>query len=221
MCKYGPECPLAQICQGTPQFALNETEIAIIIDTHNKIRNKVALGRTAGVPKAADMCQLEWNNELAAIAQCWANQCEFKHDVCRDIKKGWVGQNIARHGNVQQSAMADRITWSKLMGKWYDEYKNFKNGNYAKFAAPEPKSGPTGHFTQLVWGKTQYIGCGRTFYRDVIDNRHYFIILLVCNYFPGGNTLTLPIYTVGKPVTKCPVGTAVSDEYKGLCKANS
>jgi uncharacterized protein YkwD len=33
--------------------------------------------------KAADMYELKWSNELAKVAQEWANQCDFSHDANR------------------------------------------------------------------------------------------------------------------------------------------
>ena len=35
---------------------------------------------TQGMDKAANMRQLEWDDDLAAVAQKWADQCSFDHD---------------------------------------------------------------------------------------------------------------------------------------------
>ena len=38
-----------------------------------------------------------WSDELAVIAQRWADQCTYKHDLVRTLKDGtYVGQNIKR-----------------------------------------------------------------------------------------------------------------------------
>ena len=57
---------------------------------------------------------------------------------------------------------------------WYDEIKDydFKNG--------KSKGGVIGHFTQVVWKGTQYVGMGVA----SKDNNNYFV---VANYFPAGN----------------------------------
>lgn len=35
---------------------------------------------------AANMYKLKYNVELEFVAQCYANQCKFEHDVCRGIR---------------------------------------------------------------------------------------------------------------------------------------
>ena len=41
---------------------------------------QIALGKVKGWPKAADMRQLKWSDELAVVAQRHADQCTFAHD---------------------------------------------------------------------------------------------------------------------------------------------
>ena len=41
---------------------------------------QIAQGKVEGWPKAADMRQLKWSNELATVAQRHADQCTFAHD---------------------------------------------------------------------------------------------------------------------------------------------
>ena len=43
--------------------------------------------------------------------------------------------------------------------------------------------------------------------------------MLVCNYGPGGNFLTRPVYKLGEPGSDCPEGTEATDE--GLCRVNA
>ncbi len=55
---------------------------------HNKLRAAVARGDErrggggggGGQPEAANMMSLEWDPELAMVAQRWADQCTFGHD---------------------------------------------------------------------------------------------------------------------------------------------
>ena len=51
-----------------------------------------------------------WNDEIAAIAQRWADQCTFDHDKVRNKEDGtWVGQNAYERASNQ---MKDKETVS-------------------------------------------------------------------------------------------------------------
>lgn len=72
-----------------------------------------------------------------------------------------------------------------------------------------------GHYTQMIWAKTEYIGCARISYRPQNKNRIYQYI--VCNYGPAGNFLGSDIYEIGIPCSQCPKATSCSETYTGLC----
>ena len=70
----------------------------LIVKTHNELRQRVAAGlETHGnQPGASNMMKLVWNDEIAATAQRWADQCKgARHDkVRRKCDATAVGQNI-------------------------------------------------------------------------------------------------------------------------------
>lgn len=51
------------------------------------MRSTVAQGRVPNQPGAENMQEMVWDNELAAKAQQWANQCTFEHDPSRYLGK--------------------------------------------------------------------------------------------------------------------------------------
>ena len=54
----------------------------------------------------------KWNDELAEVAQRWADQCTFGHDTSRNKLDGtYVGQNAYLKGS---STKKDKATVSKL-----------------------------------------------------------------------------------------------------------
>ena len=57
-----------------------------------RLRARVASGLTSQ-PPAADMRELEWDEELARAAQAHAEQCKFRHDCpdCRRVKRFKAG----------------------------------------------------------------------------------------------------------------------------------
>jgi uncharacterized protein YkwD len=127
------------------------------LDVHNKFRalHKVPL--------------LQHDPELSKRAQRYADQLlrersEVKHSDCMwDGKR--VGENLAW------------ISGGKLDAKdavelWYNEIKdyNFDKGEFSM---------STGHFTQVVWKGSQFLGIG-----VVCGNGQTFV---VGNYYPPGN----------------------------------
>uniref|UniRef100_A0A4Q8K5L9 U19-Liphistoxin-Lth1a_1 n=2 Tax=Liphistius TaxID=62150 RepID=A0A4Q8K5L9_9ARAC len=202
-------------CEITSQTTSN-AEKNTILQLHNSMRKKVALGQeTRGAqPKASDMKQLSWDDSLAEVAKKHAEQCKFEHD-CKDCRRTdnypYVGQNIF----VEFSSGDLNKNWNKVVKAWYDEVEYFSNNGVKKFTSG---SGPvTGHYTQLVWGNTEKIGCGAVKYKSTRPNMKS-EILYVCNYGPGGNIINSPVYTIGEPGSKCPSGFVRSTEQRGLCR---
>ena len=46
-----------------------------ILQEHNRARQMLALGKVSGQPAAMNMRDMVWDEELARIAQRWADQC--------------------------------------------------------------------------------------------------------------------------------------------------
>ena len=72
-----------------------------------------------------------------------------------------------------------------------------------------------GHYTQLVWGPTSRIGCGKIVHRP--KSSKWGSQIFVCDYGIGGNLLRSEMYKVGPACSACPRGTSCSSRYPGLC----
>ncbi|CAG9795124.1 unnamed protein product [Diatraea saccharalis] len=192
---------------------LTALEKQAIVDAHNRLRQSVALGQVSSQPPAANMMEMVWDDELAATAQNWANQCTPAHDRAaqRDVGRFPVGQNLAATWTTRPpSGPSDsQPDFMKQINAWFDEVKiyGFKpiNGGHG-----------TGHYSQLVWGETSQVGCGYTFYYD--PSRGY-TKLYVCNYGPGGNVIGSNPYEKGYPSCSS-YGLSESRKYSGLCSAS-
>ncbi|XP_068084454.1 venom allergen 3 isoform X2 [Anabrus simplex] len=210
---------------------LTPEEKELLLDIHNRLRSKVARGQGWVVnstydaqPKAADMRQLYWDDELELIAQRWADQClpfytTTPHDLCRDSPRFPVGQNIVTSAYSQP--MPSDVEARTL--DWYNEIKDFDPqwaGRFFQNPNPDPAK-QTGHYTQLVWGWTHLLGCGRVIFEEEFEGIKWSIERIVCNYAPGGNFLNFPVYKIGEPCSKCPPGTQCSNKYTGLCARKS
>lgn len=195
---------------------LNANEIKTVVELHNKLRSGLANGQEGRgspgpQPPAANMLEMVWDEELAAVAQTWANQCDFAHDVNRDVTRFRVGQNLYETTRSHDQRLEMTIN-EGVMG-WYDEVKDVDRtiANRYKFDFM------TGHYTQMVWASTDRIGCGHTSYKS----GNWIKKLLVCNYGPTGNFIGSPMYEVGNPCSKCLSGTSCSLQYPGLCTSNT
>ena len=114
--------------------------------------------------------ELKLNKELCEIAQKYA-----EHLV-------EINTKTHSHARFKGTAMGENLYYctgfppdgGMPVTSWYNEIKDydFKNG--------KSKGGDIGHFTQVVWKGTQYVGMGVA----SKDNNNYFV---VANYFPAGN----------------------------------
>ncbi|KAE8008206.1 hypothetical protein FH972_004743 [Carpinus fangiana] len=114
---------------------------------------------------AVGVAPLTWNNSLAAYARNYANtrieKCEMEHS------NGPYGECIAEgYGNFKASDVVRMWAGEK---KYYDHASN-------TCAAGES----CGHYTQVVWRDTKYLGCARV----KCKNGWMFVI---CSYDPPGN----------------------------------
>lgn len=231
MCLYPPG-PGAN-CSGYKMAPLSDAEKRTIVRTHNVVRSRVANGHAwakttsfGPQPQAANMHQLFWDEELAAIAQRWADQClsfytNTPHDDCRDTFRFPVGQNIVT--TAFSKPVASNVRARCL--DWYGELLYFDPKWVEKFATnpdPDPLK-QIGHYTQMVWGWSYAIGCARVVFTEQFksEQRPWTIERLVCNYAPSGNYLGEALYAVGPPCSQCPNGTVCSKRYPGLCALTS
>ncbi|KAJ9593716.1 hypothetical protein L9F63_014764, partial [Diploptera punctata] len=203
----------------------NETKQEIV-DIHNRYRQKVANGQEkrgapGPQPAAADMSKLVIGYELATIAQRWADQCTFQHDLCRRVDRfGWVGQNLYMSGRWQSNGVHPQANqnWEEAIAAFYNEVAYLNNKNIDSFSSYPPKNGKeVGHYTQLVWGATYRVGCGYSAFVDTKDGKDWFRQYYVCDYGPGGNVVGRRIYVPGKACSSCPRNSTCKD---GLCEVS-
>lgn len=199
-------CGVAFACSGKIiASGITTEERSIILQEHNRLRQLVATGRYPGQPGAENMREIIWDDELAARAQKWADNCQFRHDPHRTINRFTMGQNLAIIWSTAPLDADDGDFPSRIQS-WFNEVQKYSFGD-----AWSPK---TGHYSQLVWGETSLVGCGYAEYKDASKYNK----LYVCNYGPGGNVVGYNPYEVGKPSCST-YGMKPSSRYQGLCAA--
>jgi pathogenesis-related protein 1 len=111
---------------------------------------------------------LTWSADLAIAAQRWADHLATDMNCRLQHSGGKYGENL--FGGSRKAYTALDASQS-----WYDEIKDYTPGvltddNWTK----------TGHYTQLVWSKTQRVGMGQATCKDGST-------VLAAEYDPPGN----------------------------------
>jgi len=207
MCKYpGP----SDECTAKMKFReLSDAARTAILDKHNELRSRVALGQEPNQPGAANMIKLVWDQELENIAQRLADQCIFQHDSNRVKLDGTsVGQNVFIMGSSVQASEAEiQASAGDSVQAWYEEVTD--PGFNPTNINPYSFSSGTGHYTQVVWADTSSVGCGSVYFED-----GFYKNLIVCNYAKAGNFIGSSMYAEGTACSQCPSGSTCTD---GLC----
>lgn len=120
-----------------------------------------------------------------------------------------AGQNLAL---TWTSPDYDNVIFNvaNSTARWFIEHKLSDMSYINKY---RKSSKNIGHFAQMVMASADSIGCAMTKYDD--GNKNLFF---VCDY-SDGVMLNEPIYTTGKPCSKCKSG-CTSKPYPGLCNSN-
>nr|CAD7194453.1 unnamed protein product [Timema douglasi] len=227
---------------------LSQEEKEIILNIHNRMRSDVALGKEVKgdpgpQPQASDMMQMVWDDELARIAQQWADQCTPVHDDCRNVAMFLSDQSLGIRGMngifpneiMVNMFVSDIFRSGQNLGirgmdggfpdeimvnidEWFNEVSLVQPDTvkqYPGYVVCRSSTGMVGHYTQLVWSRSLYVGCGASLF---LKDGTWYSEYLVCNYGPAGNVRTEPVYHQGTPCSACPNGTVCSDKYEGLCR---
>lgn len=123
-----------------------------MMGAHNAVRAKL------GLPPLA------WSDSLAERSQQWAEALIHRGEFT-PRRDGVYGENLFE-------IMGDTAAPSDAVNAWASEAKDYN-------AETNTCSHRCGHYTQLVWRDTKYVGCG------VAGNGKRQV--WVCNYDPAGN----------------------------------
>ncbi|EDS41254.1 venom allergen 5 [Culex quinquefasciatus] len=197
---------LSSDCVDAKKYTFDDKLKKILLDEHNKYRNQVAKGELDWLPKAANMVTMDWDDDLAYLAELNANKCLFEHDKCHNTKKyPDSGQNIASWGTSGDDIDVES-TLKTLVQEWWDE-RHFATPKLMKKLFDKEKAL---HFTMLVRSNASRVGCGMVKYRS----GEWLWVQLVCNY-SYTNMIGTPVYTAGEPCSQCKTGCDAT--YDGLC----
>ena len=147
----------AQPAPKTMAGRLSSAERERLLALHNRCRATATPAAQPALPA------LRWDEAAAAVAQSWADRCEFTHNKSR----GDYGENIAFYTRPAIDGLA-------LL--WISEASDFL---YARNRCQHGRV--CGHYTQLVSRRTTAVGCAAA--------KCEFGRYLVCDYAPPGNLM--------------------------------
>ncbi|XP_062542523.1 uncharacterized protein LOC134210495 [Armigeres subalbatus] len=200
---------------GSFEIKLDSSKQALIVNRHNQLRNRVAMGNQnytddSFYPPAARMATLVWDRELAYMAAANARRCVYEHDRCRNtMMMRTVGQSMAIKV-IQEENVPDEMLIREFIDSWFSEYSNSNPSHISSY--PLNWTGPTiRHFTQMMSDRSSRIGCAMmSFGKSPWINK-----LFVCNY-GFTNTIKQPVYVTGPPGSQCLLGR--NPDFPGLCR---
>lgn len=205
---FGPACP-----SNTEVIPMDDKLRDMILDLHNSLRSELANGKMEGFASAERMAVLEWNDELAKLAEYNTRTCLYSHDDCRATEQyRHAGQNIARKSKPNNITVEVTRAIQDLTNKWWQEYVDTNQtvvDSYRKVG----EGVHIGHFSLMANDRITRMGCAATKYWNPENKRNY--VYYVCNY-SFTNVLGKPIYKKGKPCAKC--DGKCSTKYTGLCE---
>lgn len=201
-CGLGPKCG-----KYAKSLDLDAIDRRMILKTHNKIRQKVALGLNKHIKEeSSNMYLMSYSLELQFSAQCWANACESNSDKCRVTPNfKTVQQNVFVSDNVfgDETAILEAA-----LNSWVKEFKYITPDIIENFPSQEvSKKFKRG--SQILWAESKFVGCGRSVHNGKA--------LVICNYAPAGNIPGKAMWIKGKPCSNCLKNDTCGRVLKGLC----
>jgi pathogenesis-related protein 1 len=167
---------------GTPPASVNgggiEQGVFVgVTEAHNAARQELGASPALGA--------LEWSDELAAFAQEWSDSLAQRCGTIEHRNQDRFGENIALRGSTR----AEGFTGAEAVEGWVAEeacwdYGTIRGSERCDSTCIEGlNSSGCGHYTQVVWRGTRFVGCGYS----TCQSQGYTFEVWVCNYDPPGN----------------------------------
>ena len=167
------------ICQNLRKLITIQDVYNKLLEKHNSIRAK------------HKSPALTYSEEIAEIAQA-ASERYLELGKIEMINEYYNGELLGENNYICGGFICFPPDIDTIMSYWY-----YREEPYFDYAKGESKySTSVGHFTQVVWRSTKYIGCGfaRGEWND-FDDAYY----LNCKYYPAGNIKGREVFNVLKP----------------------
>jgi len=140
---------------------------------------------------------MAWSDEMAAVAQAYADKCIWAHGMLVDCSGNNLGQNLYVQAS---SAGFPTLNLTAVAWNWNNERLDWDWGTSS--CTPNKICG---HWKQLAASESVVVGCAYnncpkiTVGSEVWQNA----LLVVCDYSPPGNVVGEPIYLTGPSCSNC------------------
>ncbi|XP_026737682.1 venom allergen 5-like [Trichoplusia ni] len=163
-------------------ITLSCIQIRAFVDGHNSRRLLLAQGKVPGQPAASEMNSVVWDEELHVKASRWAIQNYNYHNPDRNTISGrfTTGENLYWYSTTNSKYELDP---NNPLESWFSEHVNFTFGPLHAHDFDISNNYDIGHYTQMIWSDSVYIGCAIS--QTFKNGWNKFFV--VCNYGPGGN----------------------------------
>lgn len=150
-----------------------------VLEAHNAVRS------------FAGIAPLQWSQPLAQMASSRVRKlaedgCYIRHTPPSErMQQGgfyYIGENLYKVINMVPTGV-------DIVDAWYAEIADYTFGRVGKDCVTSKCSGRTsppcavGHFTQVMWGDSKFVGCARA----ECPNQAKRTFVAVCDYGEGGN----------------------------------
>lgn len=188
-----------RVARGTRQKRQSTSAQQEYLDAHNVARSIV-------VPTAANMKKMKWSNELAEVAQNYANKCIWGHNSARTTDTSVLTSQFSYVGENLYVTSRSTVDPSSAVESWDSEKNDY---TYSSQAC----TGVCGHYTQVAWADSEYVGCASQTCPSFTGLSSSFNggTIVVCNYGNGGNLSGKKPYISGTSCSSCPGGYSCSD----------
>ena len=215
MCVYNISGANEGSCGPVLMRGVTAADQEAIVSSHNRIRTAVAAGmyKSRGLPAAKFLPQLQWDSELATVAQRAADNCLIGDEgMCNDVPRFKVGVNDAWIWEA-----ADKKNWTEVVENHFfmQQLQDFKQtdlmfvpidrSDESESESDRHTYSDTTKLSQLLWAGTTEVGCGYIVAKtnltisetgeDFDDSPKH---LYICHYGPEGNIPGQYIYQQDK-----------------------
>jgi len=170
------------------QTVLTAAQAVEAVTAHNAYRSQ---------EPASDLRAMTWSDEMAAVAQGYANKCIWAHGDLYDCEGKRLGQNLY----VQSSSSGfPAFNMTGVAWNWWNERKDY---TYSTMACNT--GAICGHFTQLASDQSYQVGCAYANCptMNVAGATWNNCLFVVCDYTPPGNLAGSNVYKTGTACSQC------------------